>query len=257
MENLVFDYTIITCTLGNNLEDLSINLESLASQPLNINLVVVTQGNHESVEELLKKSGLIYKHICDNGRGLSRARNIALKNVDKTAKNGLLIFSDDDNWYPNGSLLKTKEIVEKNNFPISVFQYYDEKKEVYPKHYPSNPYEMSYLDILHVSSIEIVIDLNKLDINSISFDEEIGVGTSIPSGEENEMLIRLKKKGNRIYYYPFIISYHPYKTKNIVFDKKYFAEKKQLFAKLYGKVMGRLLFLAFSFKKKILDKEKR
>ena len=228
-------YIVILCTTGSKLDDLLININSLENQEVDIDLIVVTQGNHDAVERMLQNCKIHYKHIYDNGTGLSRARNIALKNIGSEHKDRLLIFSDDDNWYPAGSLKEAGSVLRKNNSPICIFQYFDEKRGQYPKQYSQKPHFISYLDILHISSIEIVIDLNKVDKELIQFNEELGVGTKIPSGEENELIIRLKKQGFKIYYYPFIISYHTYKTKNTKFNEAYFIEKKQLCVK--GKVV--------------------
>ena len=135
MSNETIKYIVILCTTGNNLNDLRININSLENQDVNIYLIVVTQGNHDSVEKILQNSNVCYKHICDSGKGLSRARNIALKNVNSVAdyKNRLLIFSDDDNWYPENSLKEAYKIVKNSNNSICVFQYYDEKKRQFPK----------------------------------------------------------------------------------------------------------------------------
>lgn len=238
---------IILCTLGNRIDEIIRNLDSLTKQKIKLRVIIVTQDNHKIIENLIKLYNYEIVHICDNGKGLSRARNIAMQYVN----DGFVLFADDDNWYGNNLIEEVIDIMSKQNIMIGCFKYYDPNLKCFPKNYKQKYIKsLSYLKLLKVSSIEIVINLNLVNKNDIIFNENFGVGTSTPSGEENLMLTNLKKKKYIISYFPIVLSYHPYKQYNSnVFDESFFNEKKRLFKELYNPFIGYILFLSFKIKK--------
>lgn len=240
----------ILCTTGNRIYEIKRNLDNLININYNFKVILVTQGNFLEIERLIKAYKFNIILIKDEGRGLSRARNIGLKHVS----NGLIFFADDDNWYTNETLNQSLIHMQRNECDIGIFQYYDPNLQKYPKDYKkSYTRNLSYLRLLKVSSIEIVIDANKVSKKDIIFDENFGVGTINPSGEENLLLTELKKKKYRIAYFPFVLSYHPYKrNNNNKFDDSFFKHKKLLFQELYGRYIGLIFFCLFKFKKKLL-----
>lgn len=248
LENLV---NIVLCTTGSRIDELKKNLNSLLRQDSKIFLIIVSQGNHNAIEEILKDYPLDHLHIKDTGKGLSRGRNLAIQYLKK----GILLFADDDNWYPDHSIDYVNNYLISNNSDIVCFNYYDIDNDLSPKKYPSKRINsLSYRMLLKVSSIEIAINLNQVRLSDIKFDETLGIGTSIPSGEENKLLTELKIKKYRIEYYPFVLSYHPYKLRNTKkLDKVFFASKKQMFEKIYGQNKGKIVYYVFYIKKKIFS----
>ena len=240
----------ILCTTGNRIYEIKRNLDNLININYDFKVILVTQGNYLEIEKLIRKYEFNITFIKDEGRGLSRARNIGLKHVSS----GLIFFADDDNWYTNETLNKYLAYMQRNECDIGIFQYYDPNLQKYPKNYKHSYIKnLSYLKLLKVSSIEIVIDADKVSKKDILFDEKFGVGTKIPSGEENILLTSLKKKKYIISYYPSILSFHPYKSfNNTRLDKKFFVEKKKLFKRMYGNILGTFIYFIFKTKKTLI-----
>lgn len=244
--------SVVLCTTGNRLDELKKNLISISQQEVKTKLIVVCQCNDQKrkrIEEIINKVNIKADIVSDYGKGLSRARNLAIKQLE--CSKGFLIFADDDNWYPNEAFKEAIKIAETYNSDIYTFKYYDKVNDVFPKKYRKRKKNLNYINLNRVSSIEIMIDLEKVTLDKIYFDENLGIGTDIPSGEENQLLFRLKKCGYNIMYYPFIFSYHPYKKNKRKIDGDFFSEKKQLFYKIYGKRLGRIMYILFFIKKKM------
>lgn len=240
----------ILCTNGIRTHEIKRSLDNLNNINDDFQVILVCQGNFDDIEKIIKNYKYKIIYIKDKGKGLSRARNIGLKYIEF----GYIFFADDDNWYTIETLNHSLFYMQKYECDIGIFQYYDPDLQKYPKDY-KNSYikNLSYLRLLKVSSIEIVIDANKVSKKDILFDENFGVGTEIPSGEENILLTSLKRKNYVISYFPSILSFHPYKSfNNTKIDKKYFKEKKNLFKRMYGNVLGTFLYLIFKLKKTLI-----
>lgn len=242
-------FSVVICTLGQRINELKKNLYSIKSQDFPSQVIVVSQGNHDEVKNVIIEVDLDCVHVINKGKGLSVARNIAMEYV----KGDYLLFADDDNWYKEGIFKLIENKVKSCD--VCCFQYFDIENNVAPKSYKHTRISsMSYLQLLKVSSIEIVINLRRVGKENILFNENFGLGTENKSGEENLLLTSLKRKGYKISYEPIIISYHPakQKTSNIkIYNSSYFITKKHLFRAMYGRFWGDFVFGIFYFKKKV------
>lgn len=138
-------------------------------------------------------------------RGLSVSRNIGLRNC-KTRY--ALIADDDVEYIPAGieELLKTIE-QSKPNFGLFKIQTLDGEPEY--KRYPKESYEIR--ELKHwVSSIEILIDIDKIREYNVCFDERFGLGAPLDRGEEEVFVHDLISHGLRGVYYPLYIVKHPH-----------------------------------------------
>lgn len=229
--------SIIVPTLGSRLVEMKELLDSLAQQVnKHFEVICAIQGNFEAVNDLLLKYSFPIKVLHLNRRGLSFARNEALKLVSKYAK--FVTLSDDDCWYPPHTVDRVLELGKDFNGCLC-FQIFDPKIKEYYKHYNvAFDGNVSSRKSLKVSSIEIFISKEIID-TEIRFDERFGLGTNYPSGEENIFLFDIIKKGGTIKYFPEIIVFHlkpNWKNKEYIFKGK-----GALFARLYNKPLAYLM----------------
>ncbi len=233
---------IIVPTLGNRIDELKRLFDSLEKQSnSNFEVILSVQGNHDTIRVLVDKYNMPVK-ICNlYAKGLSYARNKAIKLIDSNAT--LVTFSDDDCWYPAYAV--ECALINFNNENCSI---------CYKIHDPiiNAPYtiveknKLNLRDSLKVSSIEIFISKNIID-SGITFDERFGLGTKYPSGEENIFLFDIIKSQYNIKYFPEVIVYH---LKPQWTNKEYiFKGKGALFAKLYNRYIALIFIIIYALKK--------
>lgn len=235
--------SVILPTLGEREKELTRLLTSLSEQTFtSFEVVVVSQGNHERVSEIIDGHPLDFTHIQLHQKGLSLARNEGLK----VSKGDVVTFSDDDCWYPPHAF---QMVAERHNADVVCFQVYDPDKEDYLKQYPPNPQkEISKKDVLNKSSIEFFVDVRKIR-KLPQFDEHFGLGTDYPSGEENIFLMDLYKLGCSISYIPEVVVYHEKYDGFKQLTKEKYISKGPLFVRLFN-LPKALLFLIYFFIKK-------
>ncbi len=240
---------IIVPTLGNRVEYISRLFDSLEKQTYkNIKVITVSQGNHIEIGELLSNYKFEYKHVKLKKKGLSYARNKGLEYVE----NGIVTFSDDDCWYPSSAFERVVNLSYTKISDLVCFQIYDPQAKEYFKVY--DKHEVAFLKkraTMKISSIEIFIDLEKVDKADLIFDEQFGLGAKYPSGEENLLISELVKKGYTISYKPEIIVYHRKSKltgKNTISTKE-FASKGPLFRRMFNLPIAVVILSMFFIKK--------
>ncbi|MGR6009475.1 hypothetical protein ACT7CZ_20825 [Bacillus cereus] len=120
--------------------------------------------------------------------------------------NGIVTFSDDDCWYPKNAFETVVEGFKYRDIDALSFQIFDPEIQQYYKEYPQASIEkLGIRGVLKISSIEFFINLNKIDIGDLKFDERFGLGAKYPSGEENILLADLLKQKYSISYVNQII----------------------------------------------------
>lgn len=238
--------SLLLPTLANSKEDLTRLFNSLQSQTVNdFELIIISQSNHEIVNELLKNYNFQYKHIEINKRGLSLARNIGLKH----AQGEILTFTDDDCWYKEDAIEYIHKVFEDPHRQIVCFQHKDPIKDMFPKKYPEQEKKnISKRRILQQASIDIFVHTKRVPDYKLGFDETFGLGAKYNSGEENIFLMDLRNKGYTIDYIPRVVSYHPIKEKIKILDDKTVVGKGPVFKRLFGSFLGFILYLGFSAK---------
>ncbi|WP_455634501.1 glycosyltransferase [Parabacteroides sp.] len=135
--------------------------------------------------------------ISTTERGLSRSRNMAMKNAQGDA---CLICDDDE--------VMEDDYVEKI---VSAFEEYP-KEDILAfslKHptrkYSSKSYPIGYFRSLRIGSYQIASPKSDL-VTSVSFCEKMGSGTGNGGGEENKFLIDCLRHGCKIRYVPKLIA---------------------------------------------------
>lgn len=140
----------------------------------------------------------IIRMISTTERGLSRSRNMAIRN----SKNEICLFCDDDESLIDGYERGIMEAFQYlSDADIIIFQIdYKNKKKV------QKVKKVNFFTALRVSSVQIAFKKEKILSSKICFDETIGSGVSEAGGEEVVFLYDCLKKGLKIYYYPLLIA---------------------------------------------------
>jgi len=239
--------SVIIPTLGTRETELTRLFNSLRNQTnQDFEVVLVSQQNHEKVAELIAQSGLTIKHIKIDKMGLSHSRNIGLKYVT----GDIITFSDDDCWYNRTAFQEVSESFTNTNDAIVCFQIYDPDIDEYYKNYSNQPKDrLSFKEIFRKSSIEIFLNLKKVDKKHVSFDENFGLGAKYPSGEENIFLAQLHRLGYKIAYIPKVVVYHKKPTIQSRLTFKAFMSKGPLFKEIFNTPIGLFLLTSLFVKK--------
>lgn len=199
--------SLIVATIGRaeQLRRLFTSLVAECSQDFEV-LVVDQSHNDDVVGPLIQEfSGrLRLTYLRDGGRGLSRARNIGLRQ----ARGAYIGFPDDDCWY-NGSAVDSVIAFFDRNPDIGIYSgIYTEPGRKNPN-FPMKPCELSPRNLWgRACSVGLFLKREALGGCSLLFDERIGAGTDMPIGEEIDLMMCLLLTGVRGYYDPSLIIYH-------------------------------------------------
>ncbi len=166
-------------------------------------VVVVNQCNHEAHNEFTFKN----KHgdecnavfISTKERGLSRSRNMALRNSNAD----ICIISDDDMFYPDNLIDFVSSEYANNKGDVILFSL--ERKDSDKKYPCKRSPNVGLRQILKTSSPQVTFLREKVNDASISFDEKMGSGTGNGGGEEVKFLLECKKKKLKLTYTPAIL----------------------------------------------------
>ena len=152
--------------------------------------------------------------IIPSGRlGLSAARNLALSHlmpIDDSCE--IIGFPDDDCWYDDKVLENVITYFELNpDVNCICTNVFDPSNQ---KSYGGRPLhiekEVTFKNIFKLPiSVGIFIKRESFIANQIYFNEKLGAGTELGSGEETELIARLLESNCKIKYVGSIQVYHP------------------------------------------------
>ncbi|HDR8072374.1 TPA: glycosyltransferase [Bacillus cereus] len=240
--------SIIVPTMGTRLTELDRLLRSISVQNIDTEVIIVVQSNHDNVKGMLEKyKNSFFKVFYVNFKGLSKSRNFAMKYVTGS----WVMFSDDDCWYPKGSLHCAINYIQDK--PIVISSIYDPVLKKSYKRYPLHKKIYTMKEIFKISSIEIIINIEKIPKKHLHFDESFGLGAEYPTGEETTLIFDLWKKGfQKIYFNPEIIVFHL--KKDIKPSQLDYYSKGAFFARNFTKLTSRMLGLLFILKKNMFSR---
>lgn len=168
---------------------------------INSDAIIINQCERDNIEEL-NLSGSNIKWINSSTRGLSRSRNLALKNAD----NQICLISDDDIEYiPNYEKIIVEQFEKFPEADIISFQVEGIDKP-FKKYYPKSR-KINYITSMKLSSVEIAFRLESIRKHNMFFKESFGAGSSkFIMGEESIFLFEAIRKGLRVIYVPIKIA---------------------------------------------------
>lgn len=181
------------------------------------NFEVLISCMHEKDLSIIQKSNLkcktliVNQCVCEketvdaNGntrmintqdRGLSKSRNKAIDNAEGDI---CLIADNDEIFIDNLEEVILEAYRENPKADIIVFKICGRKDK-----FGGKRKKLGKFQVLKVRSVQISFKLDKIK-NNIRFDEKLGAGTELGSGEENKFLLDCLKKGLKIFYVPIEI----------------------------------------------------
>lgn len=212
--------------------------------------VVINQCDNNSIERFMRgKCSVLWINTTD--RGLSKSRNMALKN----ATADICLISDDDLEYRKDYDKQIISAFEKNvQASIMSFEVKGIEKEF--KKYPIMAQQVGYIKSLRIASVEIAFKRCDIIDNKITFDELIGAGTRFLLGEENAFLFHCLKRKLKIFFAPTIIAdlHLLSSTWRKGFNKDFFIAKGASFAAMKTP-LTQLLILQWAVRKYKLYKK--
>jgi glycosyltransferase involved in cell wall biosynthesis len=200
--------SLVVATLGRTVQ-LDRLFESLARQDFADFEVIVVDQNPDDRLEYLFKHGWPFplsRIHTPSARGLSRARNAGWK----LAKGELVIFPDDDCWYPPWLLSRGMKLLAASNAEVLTGRAADEAGRDINGRYSKAPHRIDRSNVW-ISGIEWVMLFKKSALQAVGgFDEEIGVGASTPwqACEGQDILLRILDKGLTCHFDPTFFGHH-------------------------------------------------
>lgn len=198
------DLEILISTM--NRKDLSF-LDKMFPE-LNLSLYSLLIINQTHLKKDLTSSNPKVRVINSREFGLSKSRNLAIEN----AKGDILLIADDDIEYlPDFEKTIFKAYQTYPDASLISFQYINEYKK-FGKLYPNKE---GYIKSTKrpLSSVEISFKREDIIFHDIRMNEYFGLGTTLPSSEEQLFKYEILKKGLKVAYVSQPILKHKGKTK--------------------------------------------
>jgi glycosyltransferase involved in cell wall biosynthesis len=160
--------------------------------------------NQTSKENILKSKSKNIRVINSFDLGLSKSRNLALKN----AIGDICLIADDDVEYVKGFDAIVREAYNKySEAECILFNSYVNKKSRNPKYLNCNKKIFKIKECVNVCSVEISFKRECIQSNDIQFNELLGLNSHFIAGEELVFLNEIFKE-HRIFFYNKIILRH-------------------------------------------------
>jgi glycosyltransferase involved in cell wall biosynthesis len=201
--------SLVVATLGRSVE-LEKLFKSLSEQErTDFEVIIVDQNADDRLLPLCtgKWPFAVSRIHTPTARGLSRARNAGLK----VARGDLIIFPDDDCWYPPWLLSRGVALLSAADADVLTGRAADEAGNDINGKYSPVPHTITRANVW-VSGIEWVMLFKKAVLLAVNgFDEEVGVGASTPwqACEGQDILLRVLNKGLKCRFDPAFFGHHP------------------------------------------------
>lgn len=186
---------------------------------------------NQSEINVLKSDFSSVRVINTNEKGLSKSRNMAIRNATKKI---CLIADDDVIYFPNFENAIINAFNQNLNASIITFNHQRIGKNN-PQNSSQKGYKHDLKSIWGVSSIEIAFQLNVIKENNLFFDEYFGLGSFFETAEEFLFLKNAIELNINPYFSPSIIVSHPLLSSgNNQGDDKLIYARAALFYKTKG-----------------------
>jgi len=194
---------VLISTIGNGIFKTP---QILLSPQKNVKYLVVHQienSNKYSYPDTLYRDDV--KILPVKGKGLTKSRNIALKN----ATGEICIIADDDVSYKPSYFQSIISIYRKYDIDIGLFMINTEEEREYKK-YPKDIKLIKISDRHSVSSVEITFKRKSILSSKVLFDERFGLGSWLNGGGEQFFVYDALKSGLSVIFFPYYIVNHRY-----------------------------------------------
>ncbi|EFF7478551.1 glycosyltransferase family 2 protein [Escherichia coli] len=213
-------FSLVLCTI-NNRKDIPKFIESLScnihEKKFEVELIVIDQ-NTLSIADLFSDIAerVTLKYFKVDFKGLSRARNYALKHVS----GDIVCFPDDDCIYTQSLLKNIYELFSYNNH-VDFISVNTKDPIAGEKALVKLPKSKTNISFKSKNCVSFTLFFRREVINAVGrFDQNMGVGagTNYGAGEESDFVVRALSLGFKGLYYPDYYVLHPAKESHPVFD---------------------------------------
>lgn len=231
------------------------NTEIIKRSNVKTNAIVINQCDKNNITDTIFKDTDQKEHrlrfVDTTERGLSRSRNMAIRNANED----ICLIMDDDEVLENDYVETIQDAyTQYQDADIIVFQLGNHNKK-----YSQKPKQIGYLGALRVSSLEISFRRQSIVNKGIQFDIEMGSGTGNGAGEENAFLYECLRKGLNIQYIPKRIASLNMESQSQWFHgytKQYFYNRGWATERYMGKTVATLYAVYFMiFKYRLYKKD--
>lgn len=173
-----------------------------------VELVFVNQGNFTPPLLSVSSKWLVHLELKRGRLPLSCARNIGIQ----YSSGDVLGFPDDDCWYSSSVLEQVAEYFESHPSVAAICtNVYDPKVE---RSYGGRPIGVNVaVDFRNLFELPISVGIfvrrTAFEAAGFYFDEQLGAGTALGSGEETDLIYRLLRSGALVEYVGSIQVFHP------------------------------------------------
>ncbi len=239
----------------NRMKELGDLLDSIKIQEYkNFEVIIVDQNPPGFLDETIRQYKDIFslKHIVTFEKGASKARNIGAK----AAQGDILFFPDDDSTLRTNTISYAIKKIEKENIDCLFGKTVNEANEDSVINYSK------FEDYLNLSNyegkfVEATMFIKRELFLWYLYDESFGVGTFYGAEEAHDLVLRLLKDNQKLYFDPNLILYHPSKVVNYS-DKReikrvftyrcgfsHLCVKHKLYKKLIKRIVAVILYIIY------------
>lgn len=186
-----------------------------------VELVFVNQGCFQTPAAINFHKSIFHKEVKYGRLSLSHARNIGLQHTTGE----ILGFPDDDCWYSEGVLQEVVTYFDSHPGTSAICtNVYD---PLLHRSYGGRPVRshinVNYWNLFKLPiSVGIFVRRTAFDAAGFYFDEHLGAGTPLGSGEETDLIYRLLQSGAVVDYVGSIQVFHPVPEYQEVDIEKYY-----------------------------------
>lgn len=173
-----------------------------------LELVFVNQGDFKPPRSDLLSREILFKEVRTGRLPLSKARNLGLA----VATGDVIGFPDDDCWYAPELLQNVASYFDRHPRvdAISTNVFDPATQRAYGGRPVGLDCEINFGNLFQLPiSVGIFVRRKAFDAAGFFFDEQLGAGTRLGSGEETDLVYRLLRTGSRIEYLGTLQVYHP------------------------------------------------
>lgn len=200
--------SLITCTLGRTAE-LERLLSSLEQQTYHdFEVLLVDQNSDDRVDRVIAAHPSLPIRHLHSGRGLSRGRNVALREV----RGEIVAFPDDDCWYPDDVLSSvTGWFATHAEFSVLFGRLRDAEGRPVGPRLPETSCRCTLGNIMTIAASPASFIRADVAREIGFFNEHIGAGSGsdYKAGEECDYFLRPLERGHTMWYDPSLTVHHP------------------------------------------------
>ncbi len=203
-------YSLIVPSI-NRTNELERLFESLEKQTLHdFEVVLVDQNTDDRLLSIVEDYShrFFINHLRSQTKGAARARNLGISQ----ALGEVLLWPDDDCWYPSTVLQEIDQLLSTNSNATGIIGILvDENGNPFNRWKPAKVTPATLIDTFIHAREPAIILRKEIVLKAGGFDDSIGTGAETPwgAGEGTDLCIRVMKAGGNLVIAPSISIFHP------------------------------------------------